>query len=459
MKANPWQSLYERAASGDQESWLNKNLAKNHGCAYLRQFGAPKTMAAFRAQVPLCGYDDLLSDLDRIKDGEPDILFAGRPVAYERTGGSSGGAKLIPYSRQGLLDFQRDIVPWLAWTARKYQFSGSAYFAISPATRQTECIGGIPVGLSDAAYLGEKAGMVLTAVTAVPFAVGAIADIATWRRETLSHLENAADLEIISVWSPTFLLRLLEDIANPEQCWPHLKLVSCWASGASQRFADTLRRKLPQAELQAKGLLATEAVVTIPSAGGGCSAARHVFIEYLKNGRLFLEDELQIGSAYEAVVTTASGLYRYRTGDHVICQGRNALGRIMLEFAGRDALTCDLVGEKLIESFVCRCLAFLPGFAMLVPDGENPGYVLLSDRPADGTALARIELALRANPQYAYARDLGQLAPLRWLSHPQPLAIIEQNILSHGGRLGDVKPLALRRETFWLALFAGRGQN
>ncbi|MDR2111549.1 MAG: GH3 auxin-responsive promoter family protein [Candidatus Accumulibacter sp.] len=455
MNENPWDALDGIEAAGEQRGWLSKTLARNRGAAYLKRFGAPRTLAAFRRDVPVVSYDDLLPWLERMKAGESDLLFAGRPVAYERTGGSAGGVKLIPYSRAGLLDFQRDVAPWLARTARRYRLAGRAYFSISPASRPPESIGGVPLGLPDTAYLGERAGRVLAACTAVPLEIGAIADLAKWRRQTLAHLKAANDLELISVWSPTFLLRLLEEIPDPQACWPRLKVVSCWASGTARRFADELRERLPRADLQAKGLMSTEAVVSVPGDDGKALPARHVFVEYAGEGRLFLEEELRPGDEYEAVVTTASGLYRYRTGDRVRCEGRDREGRAILEFIGRDGLTCDLVGEKLTEAFVSRCLRSIPGFSMLLPDLARPGYALIHRGTgiAGGPPARAVEEALCANPQYAYARRLGQLAPLRAVAHPDPFALVERRMLERGARLGDVKPLALRREAFWLPLF------
>lgn len=453
MNGNPWKILDGIEDGGDQRIWLQQTLERNQNVRYLKQFGATPTLTAFRKHVPPCSYEDLLPWLERVQAGESDVLFAGRPVAYERTGGSTGGTKLIPYSREGLHDFQRDIVPWLARTAREHQLVGRAYFSISPATRYPESIGGIPVGLPDAAYLGERAGSALAATTAVPFSVGAIRDVSEWRRQTISYLKASRDLELISIWSPTFLLRLLDEIPDPQECWPKLKVVSCWASGSAKRFADELGNRLPHAVLQPKGLLSTEAVITVPSEGDKPVPASHAFIEYAKDGQLFLEDELQAGSEYEVVVTTGSGLYRYQTGDKVKCGERTPGGQATLEFVGRGGLTCDLVGEKLTESFVSRCLQFWPGFSMLVPDVSHRGYVLICADVPDGSSLGRLEEALCANPQYAYAHRLGQLAPLRAVVHPDPFAAIERTMLERGVRLGDVKPLALRSEAFWLPFF------
>jgi len=397
------------------DDWLRATLARNAHCAYLR--------GRRFEDLPIVTYDDLVPWIERIVAGESDVLFAGRPVAYERTSGSSGAAKLIPYSAEGLRDFQRSLVPWIEQSVRDFAITGGAYFAISPATRPPESIGGVPVGLPDAAYLGDDVARWLAAASVVPVDVARITDVAKWRDVTLRHLAAARDLELISVWSPTFLLRLLDDLDDPVKLWPRLKLVSCWASAASKPFAMELAARLPHATLQPKGLLSTECVVTTPL---GITPHGHFEFEPSvtpsvsegpgRAGRRATHATRPLADArgdtvVEIIATTASGLYRYRTGD-LLRDG---------EFAGRRGIVSDLVGEKLTEPFVAKCLENVRGY--LFPEGR--GYVVASESAVD---LETIEKRLSENPQYAYARKLGQLAPLR-AAHV---------------RCGPEKPVALR---------------
>lgn len=470
---SPWTALLRAAAPTSPipaaSQWLQALLARNQHCAYLRRHGAPRSLAEFRAALPPVSYEELAPWLQRLAAGEADVLFAGRPIAWERTGGSSGGAKLIPYSAAGLADFQRAVLPWLARTVQQHGIRGSAYLALSPATRQPEQIGGVPVGLPDGAYLGEAAGAALARVSAVPLALAAEPDVATWRARTLAALHQAHDLELISVWSPTFMLRLLDELdADPRACWPGLKLVSCWASGSAAPFAAELARRLPHAHLQPKGLLSTECVVTLPGDDDRARLNPHGFFEFLTDdGQLLLADQLAPGQCAEVLATTASGLYRYRTGDRVRCDAPAEAdtpdgGGPVLSFLGRGGLRCDLVGEKLTEPFVAEALRGVPVFCFLAPATDQRGYLLLADAatppagPAPETWLASVEQALRRNPQYAYARDLGQLQPLRLLRVPALPDRYTDLLVARGVRLGDVKPVALRPETTWAAQLADR---
>jgi hypothetical protein len=425
-------------------------LARNARTAYLCRYGSPRTMKAFREQLPVVSYEELTPWLDHMRDGERDVLFAGSPVAFERTGGSTGAAKLIPYSAEGLCDFQRAVVPWLRALVERHGITGRAYFSISPATRPPESIGGIPVGLPDGAYLGATGAAVLKEVTAVPFEVAAIVDVARWRAETSRHLAAARDLELIAVWSPTFLLALLDGVGDPSTLWPRLKVVSCWAAAASKPFADALAARMPRAHLQPKGLLSTETVVTVPDPDDRPVLTEFGFFEFEREGQLHLQDELTTGSVYDVIATTASGLYRYRTGDLVRYDGRSSSGRPILEFVGRGNAVSDLVGEKLTEPFVAACLENVPGFRLLVPARESNGYVLMTEEGAL-VSIEAIESRLCDNPQYAYARRIGQLEALRLMPIQRLYERYASAQIEQGVRLGDVKPAALRNERAWVA--------
>jgi hypothetical protein len=449
VRLNPWDRLATAVPNAAHESWLETVLARNAHTEYLSRYGSPRHQQAFRANVPIVSYADLTPYLESVRSGRGDVLFAGRPIAFERTGGTSGAAKLIPYTAAGLDDFRLALLPWLVETARTHQVRGRVYLALSPATRPAESIGGVPVGLADGAYIGESAGALIQELSVVPFELAGITDVERWRAQTLRHLSAATDLELISCWSPTFLLRLLDELPDPTVLWPRLKLISCWASGTSQPFAAELAARLPHARLQPKGLLSTECVVTVPDGEDRPLLTAHGFFEFEREGRLSPADELQCGSIYAVIATTASGLYRYRTGDLVRCDGYAGDGQPILEFVGRGEFASDLVGEKLTEPFVADCLGGVPGFRMLVPTRRGDGYVLATDIAA-GADVRQIEQRLCRNPQYAFARRLRQLQPLRLMEFHRLFDRYAHVQLERGVRLGDIKPVALRNESTWL---------
>jgi hypothetical protein len=454
-------------------------------------FAGIDSLAAFRRQMPVRGYDGFKPWIDRAAAGEGAVLTAEPVIAFEETGGSRSGRKLVPYTQASLQSFRSAVLPWLGDLAdqRPATFAGRAYVAISPAARAPQVTaGGIPIGMpSESAYLGEDLMAALESVLAL--APVGILDVDCWRFVTLRGLLTAADLSFVSVWSPTFLLSLvqalpvlLEPLArslhdgaiegspiqspafapDPERArlisaavardpidtrriWPQLCTVSAWADGASRPYAQRLCEMFPHAQLQPKGLLATEGAVSIPWNGpdGAVPALTSAFLEFIgDDGRVLLCDELREGEDYRVVMTTPGGLYRYDLGDRLRCREFDH-GLPRLEFIGRAGVATDIVGEKLTEGFVAEVLSRVGARACLAPRATaTPFYELLVEAPREDVRLlaAAVEQRLRENPQYAYARAIGQLGPVVPRAVERLLDRYMDFEADRGRRLADIKP-------------------
>ncbi|MCM2358683.1 MAG: GH3 auxin-responsive promoter family protein [Geobacteraceae bacterium] len=517
-----------------QEQLLLEMLRRNRGTEFGRRcgFAAISSAREYQEAVPLAEYGDFEPYIARIGAGEPNLLTAEPVLLLEPTGGSSGGSKLIPYTAGLKRQFQRGIAPWIADLYRNFPglLGGESYWSVSPAARQGERTGGgVPVGFEDDSdYAGGVGRLLVRSLQAVPEGVKRIGAMEGFWYATLLFLLRSRHLTLISVWNPTFLTilcghlerwwpQLTDDIAagtltpplpldpalarqlgqynrpDPERAreiravcsrggdqaarhrelWPRLRLISSWCDGAAGEQAEELRRLFPQAELQGKGLLATEGFVTFPLAGvDGClPALRSHFLEFLPRdgGEALLLHQLEAGRSYALVITTAGGLYRYRLHDLVRVTGfRN--GVPLFRFVGKEEHISDRFGEKLHEGHVHGVLrraaarsGLSPRFAMLAFE-ERPrsAYVFFVEEPgADDNRLARlgteIDELLRENFHYHYCRDLGQLAPVRVFRIARDgREDYLRACCSHGQRLGDVKPLALHRRSGWSEVFRGR---
>jgi hypothetical protein len=187
-------------------------------------------------------------------------------------------------------------------------------------------------------------------------------------------------------------------------------------------------------------------VITVRTAASVVPAITSAFLEFIDtHGVPRLADELAAGRRYRVALTTPGGLYRYDIGDEFECTAVNA-GVPELHFAGRAGVVSDLVGEKLTDSFVAQALATLPAGASLVPQpAPSPHYELWLDTamPASEELAARVEARLSQNPQYAYARRLGQLRELEIVCSPGFAQYRARLLAAQGGRLGDAKSCAL----------------
>jgi len=470
-----------------QWQWLEECLADNKNTLYgtTYNFASISSMKMYQEKVPLISYQDIEKYIDSISRGDEDVLFSGSAVAFEMTGGSTGGSKLIPYTQKSFRDFQRAILPYLESTFTTYQMNPkNTYWSISPAIRTSRITkSGITIGVSDSDYLGLDENN----ESIIPAWVSQLDNINSWKLATLYWLISAKNLEFISIWSPTFLLVLVESLdeyevelknlfnnggeisgykvssnittlesflkysksKNFEELWSDLKLISLWQDGSSKTYAKKLKKIFPTVHFESKGLLSTEGIVSIPDKGLPVLSERSGFYEFITvDKEVLFSHQLKHGEEYEVVLTTNGGLYRYCTGDIVLCEGYRD-EKPILRFRYRKGFLSDMVGEKLTESFVSGVLENISGFAMMVPHIDSLDYSLVVEK---NSKISRdtIEEKLFKNPQYCYARELGQLKELKIIEMQNPMKVYIDKMVSEGKRIGDIKIPSLSKNDRWL---------
>lgn len=497
-----------------QESYLAGLLKRNARTEYGRTFGFGEidSAEAYRARVPVTEYEDYAPYIERIAAGERSVLTAADVLLFEPTSGTSSGTKFVPYTEALRAEFESAIAPWIVslFAERPGLAGTTSYWSISPAGSVPETLGEIRVGFeNDSAYLGRIGRWVARRVMAVPPSVARIDDPDEFRHRTLVHLLADRDLGLISVWSPTFLTLLFDFFLESadgvlgllsrvqpgraseigsllrggarrdvfEDIWPRLSLVSCWVDGPCRAHAETIRDYLPHVEIQGKGLLATEAIVSFPLSPHPdpvLAVTSHFFeFESASSGSTLLADEIREGEEYSVIVTTGGGFYRYRLHDRVIVTGRVEEMPTM-RFLGKDNRVADLFGEKLALPHVTECLESVlsnggvaPGFRLLAPDETPSGRVHYTlflegdglDDETGGVLADELDSLLRENFHYDYARRLSQLGPVRVFlidAGSTPGAkVYSAELARRGMRLGDIKPGVLDDRPGWSKLFRG----
>jgi hypothetical protein len=213
-----------------------------------------------------------------------------------------------------------------------------------------------------------------------------------------------------------------------------------------------MRRRFPRVEVQGKGLLATEGVVSFPILGqpAPVAAVTSHFLEFLDTaGGALMVHELEVGERYEVVLTTGGGFQRYRLKDLVEVVG-HLQATPLLRFVGRSDGASDLRGEKLTPILVqavieraTRELALGSRFTMLAPlPGEPPRYALFAelDDPRRSSELGdRVEQLLLETHHYGLCRRLGQLASVRAIPITGGALRYERVCVEAGQRPGSIK--------------------
>lgn len=87
-----------------QDRWFRALLdgAKNTAFARDHRLKDVRSYAEFRQAVPVRDYEGLKPYIERVRAGESDILWKGKPVYFAKTSGTTSGTKYIPITRESI---------------------------------------------------------------------------------------------------------------------------------------------------------------------------------------------------------------------------------------------------------------------------------------------------------------------------------------------------------------------
>lgn len=128
----------------ENEELLKKILKNNADTEYGKRhdFAHIKTIEEFRKNVPISTYEDFAPYIERVKNGESNILTSSKILGYSRTSGSSGVPKYIPATSDSIKAYVK--YTWtraLALAVKELNKKGKKYkpgrgIFLSPATNE-----------------------------------------------------------------------------------------------------------------------------------------------------------------------------------------------------------------------------------------------------------------------------------------------------------------------------------
>lgn len=370
-------------------------------------------------------------------------LTKEKVLFFETTSGSTGKKKEIPYTKSLLKSFENMFLLWahdlVFHSGLKFK-SGKFFMSVSPQIGESST--------DDRKYLSPFLSVLLS-----PFLVSNPnehkgKDPEEFFTKVSHDFLHHRNLEVISIWSPTYLLSLLGFMekhrselgmegSSLEEIWPELKLISCWTHAQAARSAEYLSTEFPNVRIQPKGLLSTEAPVTIPwSEANGCiPLVTDTYLEFLEGDKLLGVHELELNKRYIVITSQNNGFLRYNTMDEVLVTG--FYHRVpVLEFTGRKGLTTDLAGEKLSEGLIRELFQEMKSHFLVVPDdsGKLPGYNIYAE-----DSEFQWEKKLKEVHHYDLARKLGQLNEVRIIQVSGLSDLYLKFFQEQGMNLGDIK--------------------
>ena len=170
----------------------------------------------FQNKIPVVNYEDIKEFVEKEKSGENNVLLSDKIKLFELTSGSTSDVKYIPYTEKFLKSYMNGVFAWIynLYQNNKRLFLGSSYWSVSPILkREAVTSGGIRVGIEDdTSYFDKVSAFFLNKLFTVPKEIKNIQNMEDFLLITAVFLLLSENLAMISVWSPSFLMILLDFI-------------------------------------------------------------------------------------------------------------------------------------------------------------------------------------------------------------------------------------------------------
>lgn len=327
-------------------------------------FGHIKTYDDFKRKVPIRDYEGLKDYVERIKNGEENILWPGKPVYFAKTSGTTSGIKYIPITKESLPNHvgsaRNAVFCYIAETGNASFFDGRMIFL--SGSPELEKVGGVLTGRLSGIVNHE-----------IPFYVKRN-QLPTWKTNCIDDWEEKVgaiveetyqeDLTLIGgipSWVQMYFEKLQEKTGKNTvaEIFPNLQLYVYGGVNYEpyrKKFEAALGRSVHSIEVYpaSEGFIAFQdsqkekGLLLMINAG--------IFYEFIPANEVFNDNPTRLSLAdveleknYAIVLNTNAGLWGYLIGDTVKFVSKNPY-RIVV--TGRTKHFISAFGEHVIAEEV-----------------------------------------------------------------------------------------------------------
>lgn len=327
-------------------------------------FADVHTYQQFANTSPVNTYEDLKHFIDRMRQGEADVLWPGKVRWYAKSSGTTNDkSKFIPVSKDGLKDTHyaggRDAVAWYLGNNPKSRiFDGKALILGGSHAPNYNVRKSLVGDLS--AILIENINPLVNMVR-VPKKETALLSDFELKRDRIAHeaiKENVTNLSGVPSWMLSVMNRVLEITGkdNLSEVWPNLEMFF-HGGVAFTPYREQYRKLIPSANMHyMETYNASEGFFGIQNDPSDLSMSLMVdygvFYEFIPmeeiespNPQVLPLWDVETGRNYAIVISTSSGLWRYMIGDTVRFTSTNPYKFVI---TGRTKFFINAFGEELI---------------------------------------------------------------------------------------------------------------
>ena len=305
--------------------------AKNTQFGIDHHFDSINTFQDFSKKVPIRDYEALKPYVDRMVQGEQNVLWKGKPLYFAKTSGTTSGAKYIPLTKESM--------PFHIQAAR------NAILHYIHETGNADFVNGKMIFLQGSPILEEKNGIQLGRLSGIvahfvpkylqknrmpTFETNCIED---WETKVDAIVEETfhEDMTVISgipSWVQMYFEKLQQKASKPVgQLFKNFNLFIYGGVNFEPyraKFENLIGRKVDSIELfpASEGFFAYQdsqkekGMLLLLNSG--------IFYEFIKSEEFFTESprrytigEVELNANYVLIISTNAGLWGYNIGDTV----------------------------------------------------------------------------------------------------------------------------------------------
>lgn len=285
----------------------------------------------FVQNVPIRDYEGLKSYVDRVVNGEENVLWKGKPIYFAKTSGTTSGAKYIPLTKESM--------------PTHIQASRNAILHYIHETGNADFVDGKMIFLQGSPVLTEKNGIKLGRLSGIAahFVPGYLQKnrmpswetncIEDWETKVNAIVEETVkeDMRVISgipSWVQMYFEKLQQKAQKPVgELFQNFNLFIYGGVNFEPyraKFENLIGRKVDSIELfpASEGFFAYQdsqkekGMLLLLNSG--------IFYEFIKSEDFFTENpkrytigEVELGVNYVLIISTNAGLWGYNIGDTV----------------------------------------------------------------------------------------------------------------------------------------------
>ncbi len=368
--------LLARIVYSRTQKWANKPLesqkkvfqdliesAKSTAFGKDHHFDKIENFFDFQERVPVRDYEGLKHYVERIKEGEKDILWPGKPLYFAKTSGTTSGAKYIPITKESM--------PYHVEAAR------NALLLYIHETGNTSFVDGKMIFLQGSPEMEEINGIQLGRLSGIVahYVPGYLQRnrMPSWETNCIDDWETKVDAIVdetlvedmhlisgIPSWMLMYFERVVQQTGKKiKDVWPNFSL---FVNGGvafepyRAKFEEMIGKSIDTLELYpaSEGFFAYQD--SQKEQGLLLLLNQGIFYEFIPADQFFEENpprltigEVELGVNYALVISTNAGLWGYNIGDTVQFVSKDPY-RIIV--SGRIKHYTSAFGEHVIASEV-----------------------------------------------------------------------------------------------------------